>query len=583
MYRYLEHINSPSDLKKLQPVELKILAEEARDFILDVLSAKPGHLGASLGVTELSIALHYFYNTPHDKLIWDVGHQAYIHKLLTGRRQDFASLRQWKGMSGFPSMQESIYDSFGTGHSSTSISAITGMALADQILQKQNKHIAVIGDASIVSGMAFEGLNHLGDTHLDVLIILNDNNMGIDPSVGALQKHFNQLESEGEVKFFETLGFKYHGIVDGHNMEEILDALEHLKSVQQPKLLHIRTIKGKGFAEAEKNQVLWHSPGKFDKNTGKIIEKGQKISFQQVVGENLDKVLTQNENSCVITPAMPTGSGLVQLMLKYPERVWDVGIAEQHAVTLAAGLATQGVKAFCVIYSTFLQRAYDQVIHDVALQNLPVVFLIDRAGIVGTDGATHHGYFDISFMNSIPNMVVSCPADRKELEDLIQISIHSNSPFCIRYPKGEIIEENLFHLATEFGKAKIIRKSENAQLTLITTGHIAQQISQFIHQIEVNWYHFPFVKPLDNEILEQIYAENQSKGMHQLIFTFEDGVENGGFGNKISEWFRNKNFQGKILVHAYPDRFIEHGSMADLSQFLGIDSLQLLQKIKENL
>lgn len=580
MYPFLENIEFPSDLKKLNRSQLHQLAAEARDFILDIVAAKAGHLGASLGVTELTIALHYYFDTPEDILIWDVGHQAYVHKLVTGRKKDFQTLRQWNGMSGFPVIKESKFDAFGVGHSSTSISAITGMALANRLQNRQNKHIAVIGDASVVSGMAFEGLNHLGDTDLDVLIILNDNNIGIDPAVGALQKHFNNIEDRTEADFFESLGFYYFGVTDGHNFDEILNAFDHLKNIKKPKLLHVRTVKGKGYALAEKDQILWHAPGTFDKKTGEITKASSKYTFQQAVAHSLDKILTTDPKVVVITPAMPTGSGLVNLMKKFPERVWDVGIAEQHAVTLAAGLAAQGLKPFCVIYSTFLQRAYDQVIHDVALQNLPVVFLIDRAGIVGSDGATHHGYFDISFMNGIPNMTVSCPADENELDNLIQMASEFQSPFAIRYPKGEIGDEKLFSLKTAFGKGKIMQNTDEAKITVFTTGDLAQNVLKAIKNLNINHYHFPFVKPLDTTLLQTIKDEFHVLGKHGKIITFESGIENGGFGAEIRKFFGYPNAP-EIIVKAYPDQFIEHGSIEEINTFLHLDEKSIRTELEE--
>lgn len=575
MYNYLQHIDIPSDLKKLKQEELPNVAAEMRDFILDIVSVKSGHLGASLGVIELTLALHYHYNTPEDLLIWDVGHQAYGHKLLTGRRNDFETLRQWKGMAGFPAMKESVYDTFGTGHSSTSVSAVTGMALANRMKGEKRKHIAVIGDASIVSGMAFEGLNHLGDTDLDVLIILNDNNIGIDPAVGALQKHFNNEQDNSEVSFFNSLGFHYHGITDGHNIDELLEAFRKLDKIPGPKLLHVRTVKGKGYPQAEKDQILWHSPGKFDKTTGKRSVYEGAMTFQKAVGDSLNNIFESNKNVAAITPAMPTGSGLVELMKKFPERVWDVGIAEQHAVTLAAGLATQGIKPYCVIYSTFLQRAYDQVIHDVALQDLPVIFMIDRAGVVGTDGATHHGYFDISFLNSIPNMTVSCPADARELNDLIQMSAETRTPFSIRYPKGEIGIPDLTGVETEFSRAKKIRESEKAEITVFTTGETAQTVNEAVQGLNINWYHFPFVKPMDNEFLSRIVRDHKRKGMHRHIITIESGMRKGGFGEAVRDVLLNENFEGKITVRGYPDEFIEHGSTEELNRFLKLDALSI--------
>ena len=573
MYKYLNLLENPSDLRSLKREDLPILAEEARDFILDIVSTKTGHLGASLGVIELTIALHYYYNTPTDLLIWDVGHQAYAHKLFTGRKLDFQSLRQMNGMSGFPDRKESEFDAFGVGHSSTSISAITGMALANRLKNDQRKHMAIIGDASIVSGMAFEGLNHLGDTDLNVNIILNDNNIGIDPAVGALQNHFNDITSDSKVEFFEALGFNYIGPIDGHSFDELFKAFDELENLKGPNLLHIKTIKGKGYESAEKDQVLWHSPGKFDKKTGIISPKEEKLNYQKVVGDSLITLFKENNQLTAITPAMPTGSGLVELMQLYPNRVWNVGIAEQHAVTLAAGLATQGVVPYCVIYSTFLQRAYDQVIHDVALQNLPVVFLIDRAGFVGSDGATHHGLFDISFLNSIPNMIVACPADDRELKNLIEMGSHTTTPLAIRYPKGEVQTLNFPSQKTELGKAKTFKKGNKT--AILSTGHVATNIQKTIDGLDVSWYHFPFVKPLDLDALKGIF-EN-----YNHIITFENGIKNGGFGASILDIANSENYQGKLEIYAYPDEFIAHGTIDELEKLAGLDSKSIRKRFEE--
>lgn len=571
MYKFLNTIEDPSELRKLRLEDLPTLAEETRDFILDIVSTKSGHLGASLGVIELTIALHYFYNTPEDLLIWDVGHQSYAHKLLTGRKLNFDHLRQWKGMSGFPDRNESSFDTFGVGHSSTSISAITGMALANRLNSIHKNHLAVIGDASIVSGMALEGLNHLGDTDLDVTIILNDNNIGIDPAVGALQHHFNQIDTSQKSIFFEALGFHYFGPVDGHDFNALFEAFDTLLNIKKPKLLHIKTIKGKGYANAEKDQVLWHSPGKFNKQTGILAPKINQLTFQDVVGKSLINLFDKNENLAAITPAMPTGSGLISLMNKYPERVWDVGIAEQHAVTLSAGLATQKIIPYCVIYSTFLQRAYDQVIHDVALQNLPVVFLIDRAGFVGSDGATHHGNFDISFLNSIPNMTVACPGDAQELEELLILSSKTQTPFSIRYPKAEVARNNFLIGKTEIGKAKHIKKGKN--LAVLSTGNIAKNIQEALENTDVAWFHFPFVKPLDFEGLKEIFSQ------YSHILTYENGIKNGGFGSSVSDFSRKMNFKGSLEINAYPDEFIAHGSIEELEKHIGFDANSIRKKI----
>ncbi|MBV7439941.1 1-deoxy-D-xylulose-5-phosphate synthase [Weeksellaceae bacterium TAE3-ERU29] len=568
----LDKIQFPQDLKKLSLSELSTLAAEMRDFILDVVSTKEGHLGASLGVVDLTIALHYFYDTPHDLLLWDVGHQAYGHKLLTGRKNDFETLRQLGGMSGFPVREESEYDAFGVGHSSTTISAITGMALADKIKNIHRNRIAVIGDASIVSGMALEGLNHLGATDLDVTIILNDNNIGIDYSVGALKKHFGELGENTHSGFFEALGFTYKGVIDGHNIEELLTAFQELKEIKTPKLLHIKTIKGKGFSQAEQNQVLWHSPGKFNKISGERFLTKQRKTYPEIVGETLGNLLQNNADVVVITPAMLTGSGLINLQEKFPDRVLDVGIAEQHAVTLSAGLSTQGMIPFCVIYSTFLQRAYDQVIHDVALQSLPVVFCIDRAGIVGTDGATHHGYFDISFMNSIPNMIVACPLEQTELQQMLHLAVQLKQPISIRYPKSEVSTCDLKMEKVKCFQAKVMQKG--TKMAVLTTGTIGLDVLDIIKgNSEIAWVHFPFVKPLDTTTLKTIFAK-----FNQIV-TIEEGIQNGGFGESILAYASAQNYKGKIKIKALPDAFIPHGTTQELLAINGLDKNSIAEAI----
>lgn len=586
MKSLLENINSPQDLRGLNRNQLPQLANEIREFILDTLSIKPGHLGAGLGVVELSIALHYYYNTPEDLLIWDVGHQSYPHKILTGRKNKFDTLRQFNGISGFPSIDESAFDTFGTGHSSTSISAITGMAIANQLKGKKNHHIAIIGDASIVSGMALEGLNHLGSTDLDVLIILNDNSIGIDPSVGALKEHFIELQKGANHSVFEDFGFHYKKLVDGHDFEMLFDAFDELNKVKGPKLLHVKTIKGKGYDQAEKDQVKWHSPGLFDKKTGVIsnVSNGE-ISFQKVFGESMVELMKTNEDIVAITPAMLSGSQLIKAKENFPNRVLDVGIAEQHSVTLAAGLATQGKLAYCTIYSTFLQRAFDQVIHDVALQNLPVVFCIDRAGIVGTDGATHHGYFDIAFMNSIPNMIVSAPIDEKDFQNLLYTAQFTSSPFSIRFPRRNSGAKEISHTyeKVEIGKAiplQIAKRVENeSNIALLSFGVMGQKIQKALKKIEnsnkFGHYKFLFSKPLDTEILDLI-AED-----YDTIITFEDGIENGGFGDVVLNHLTKINFKGKFIKKAYPDEFIQHGSIEDLEKSLGLDENSIFNFLNE--
>ncbi len=575
MKSLLDHIHSPKELRQLKRSDLTQVSAELREFILDTLSVKPGHLGAGLGVVELTVALHHFYDTPEDLLIWDVGHQCYPHKILTGRRNQFDTLRQTGGIAGFPTSEESEFDAFGTGHSSTSVSAITGMAIADQLLGKPNKHIAVIGDASIVSGMALEGLNHLGSTDLDVLIILNDNSIGIDPSVGALKEHFFHLENGGQHSVFEDFGFHYKGVIDGHNFEELFLAFEELEVIKKPKILHIKTVKGKGYANAEADQVKWHSPGLFNKATGEISKTLQsKISFQEIFGETMSELMRQNEKITAITPAMLTGSNLVKSKLEFPNRVLDVGIAEQHSVTLAAGMATQGIIPYLAIYSTFLQRAYDQAIHDVALQNLPVVFCIDRSGIVGTDGATHHGYFDISFLRTIPNMIVSAPMDETDFQNLLYSAQFTKSPMSIRFPKGntevEILESNFNPI--EIGKAEELKSGK--EVAILTFGTIGNRIKKIINELnsdKFGLYKFIFCKPLDEGLLDEIFNQ------YKTIITFEDGILNGGFGDAVLEYASEKEFKGKIIRKGYSDEFIEHGSVEELEKQIGLDEESVLE------
>ena len=471
--KLLEHINNPEDLRKLSLNQLPHLAKELRDFIIDIIAVKEGHLGASLGVVELTIALHYVFNTPEDLLVWDVGHQAYGHKILTERRSKFDTNRQLGGVSGFPKRSESIYDTFGVGHSSTSISAALGMAIASKLNNENKHHIAIIGDASIASGMAFEGLNHAGVTDANLLVILNDNAIGIDPSVGALKNYLTTVKDGKNPKqnnIIKSLNFDYSGPIDGHDIEGLIRELERLKKVNGPKFLHIITTKGKGLQQAEEDQVKYHAPGKFDANTGEIIKKSEEnlpLKFQDVFGLTLVELAKNNPKIIGITPAMPSGSSMKFMMDAFPDRAFDVGIAEQHAVTLAAGMATQGMVVFCNIYSTFLQRAYDQVIHDVALQNLPVIFCLDRAGLVGEDGATHHGVFDLAFLRCIPNMIIYAPKDETELQNILYTaSLGLPHPIAIRYPRGrgnnpnfEISNSKNFQLI-EIGKAEKLKKGK---------------------------------------------------------------------------------------------------------------------------
>ncbi|WP_405268248.1 1-deoxy-D-xylulose-5-phosphate synthase [Cellulophaga sp. Ld12] len=580
----LQHINSPKELRELSPQQLPKLAQELREFIIAAVAAKEGHLGASLGVVELTIALHYCYNTPIDNLIWDVGHQAYGHKILTGRRDVFETNRQLNGISGFPRRSESVYDTFGTGHSSTSISAILGMAIASKLKGDLYKnHIAVIGDASIASGMAFEALNHAGATNANVLIILNDNAIGIDPSVGALKKYLTNVK-KGTAKdenIFECLNFDYTGPIDGHNLDVVISTLQKLKNKKGPKLLHLITTKGKGLKQAEENQVTYHAPGKFNKETGDLLPKTnefQPSKYQDVFGHTLVELAQQNEKIIGITPAMPTGSSLKYMMEEIPERAFDVGIAEQHAVTLAAGMTTEGFIPFCTIYSTFLQRAYDQVIHDVAIQNLPVIFCLDRAGLVGQDGATHHGLYDIAFLRCIPNLILVAPMNELELRNIMYTAqLGLNHPIAIRYPRGRGVlkEWKLPFEKIEIGKAQKLKTG--TKIVVLSIGHIGNMVCDVLSEIEnsekIGHYNMCFIKPLDHKALEQIFAS------YNHIITIEDGCKIGGFGSAIVEFANEKLYQKPITVLGIEDEIIEHGSTEELYQIAKIDALSLKLKI----
>ncbi len=584
----LSKINSPEDLRRLNEEQLPLLAQELRDFIIDIISVKEGHLGASLGVIELTIALHYIFNTPDDLLIWDVGHQAYGHKILTGRRENFDTNRQWKGISGFPKRKESIYDAFGVGHSSTSISAALGMAIASNLKGDIDKHhIAVIGDASIASGMAFEGLNHAGVTDANLLVILNDNAIGIDPSVGALKKYLTSVKEGKNPKqnnMMKSLNFNYSGPIDGNNFSALTTALRKLKKIKGPKFLHVITTKGKGLQKAEENQVKYHAPGKFDPSTGEIIPKTEENlppKYQDVFGLTLLDLAKKNKKIIGITPAMPTGSSLKFMMDEIPDRAFDVGIAEQHAVTLAAGMATQGLIVFCNIYSTFLQRAYDQVIHDVAIQNLPVIFCLDRAGLVGEDGATHHGIFDIAYLRCVPNMIIFAPLNEIELQNMIftaQLGI--NNPIAIRYPRGRGVvsdwKTNYFgkYKPIIIGEANCIKKG--TILAILSSGtigiNVSLAISNLQEQEKIAHYDFPFVKPLDEKLLHEIFKTFEN------IITIEDGTIIGGFGTSILEFAALNNYKKNVKVLGIPDEFIEQGTVEQLQQYCKIDvnSLEIL-------
>ncbi|WP_276168452.1 1-deoxy-D-xylulose-5-phosphate synthase [Zobellia alginiliquefaciens] len=586
MESFLDHITYPEDLRKLALNQLPQLARELREFIIDIVAAKEGHLGASLGVVELTIALHYVFNTPDDKLIWDVGHQAYGHKILTGRKEIFDTNRQLGGISGFPKRNESSYDAFGTGHSSTSISAILGMAMASQLNGQNNRqHIAVIGDASIASGMAFEALNHLGSTNSNVLVILNDNAIGIDPSVGALKKYLTNVK-KGTAKdenIFECLNFHYTGPLDGHDLESLISELNHLKLVAGPKLLHVITTKGKGLKKAEENQVTYHAPGKFDKLTGELQKKpevaNQPQKYQDVFGHTLVELALKNKNIVGITPAMPTGSSLKYMMQQIPDRAFDVGIAEQHAVTLAAGMATEGLIPFCTIYSTFLQRAYDQVIHDVAIQNLPVIFCLDRAGMVGQDGATHHGVYDIAYLRCIPNLCIFAPMNESELRNIMYTAqLGLKHPIAIRYPRGRGVQEKW---QTPFEKIEIGKARElktGTELAILTIGHIGNTVSEVIEGIleneKIAHFDMRFVKPLDKKLLINIFKR------FKHIVTIEDGSKMGGFGSAILELANELGYSQNIHILGINDIFIEHGTVEELHQQTKIDPVSITEQIK---
>ena len=588
----LSSIHYPTDLRQLNEAQLPTVAQELRDFIIDIVSVKEGHLGASLGVIELTIALHYVFNTPDDLLIWDVGHQAYGHKILTGRRENFDTNRQLNGISGFPKRSESIYDTFGVGHSSTSISAALGMAIASNLKGDfEKQHIAVIGDASIASGMAFEGLNHAGVTDANLLVILNDNAIGIDPSVGALKNYLTSVKNGKNPKqnnMIKSLNFDYSGPIDGHDIFAVIKELKRLQKIKGPKFLHVITTKGKGLKQAEEDQVKYHAPGKFDAKSGEILLKSEENlppKYQDVFGLTVLDLALKNEKIIGITPAMPSGSSLKFMMDALPERAFDVGIAEQHAVTLSAGMATQGMVVFCNIYSTFLQRAYDQVIHDVAIQNLPVIFCLDRAGLVGEDGATHHGVFDISYLRCIPNMIIYAPINEVALQNILYTAqLGLSNPIAIRYPRGRGVTPNwqsnhLGHYTPiEIGKANCLKKG--TKMAVLSNGSIGKNVTEALrnlnHPATISHYDFPFVKPLDEKELHLIMKEFES------IITIEDGAIIGGFGSAILEFAAQNGYHTPIKTLGIPDDFIEQGTILQQQQICKIDvkSLELFFSTK---
>ena len=578
-----KHIQNPEDLRKLLPEDLKDFAGELRQEIINIIAKGEGHLGSSLGTVELTIALHYCFNTPKDLIIWDVGHQAYGHKMITGRRKAFQKLRQRNGISGFPKRDESPYDTFGTGHAGTAISATLGMALSAKTEDQNRLHIAVVGDASIANGMAFEALNHLGTTQANVLVILNDNSMGIDPSVGALKKFFNTVKKEtpSTLNFFQSLNLSYQGPINGHNIEVLLSTLENQKKQKGPRILHVITTKGKGLPLAEEEQIIYHAPGKFDPLTGKLNpSKGnKKLKFQTIFGETLLNLALINKSIVAITPAMPTGSGLVKMLETLPKQCIDVGIAEQHAVTLAAGMASQGMLPFCVIYSTFLQRAYDQIIHDVAIQKLPIIFCIDRAGIVGHDGPTHHGLFDISFLRCIPNIQIVAPRDSQELQNILYTAqLGINLPLAIRYPRGYSEQKSLSFdfKKIPWGKGNLLKNGSH--IGILSLGTISKNIEKALSHVNYPeaFAHFDlcFAKPLDEKLLHKVFNK------FKTVVVFEEGVKQGGVGSAVLEFASQKMYQVPVHLEGVSDIFIPHGDTDELFQEIGLDVNGITKKLQ---
>ncbi|MBL0133340.1 MAG: 1-deoxy-D-xylulose-5-phosphate synthase [Chitinophagaceae bacterium] len=624
----LKTINSPADMKSLSREQVQQLSDELRQYIIDVVSVHGGHFAASLGVVELTVALHYIYNTPYDQLVWDVGHQAYGHKILTGRRDNFHTNRKYKGLSGFPKRSESKYDTFGVGHSSTSISAALGMAIASKYKGEDRKSIAVIGDGSMTAGMAFEAMNHAGVADTDMLIILNDNCMSIDPNVGALREYltdittsqtYNKIKDDiwnalgklpigknftremasklehgvkgfinNSSNLFESLKIRYFGPIDGHNMTKLLDTLQDLKNIPGPKLLHIITTKGKGYALAEKDQTKWHAPGLFDKVTGEIQKKRydtpQPPKYQDVFGHTIIELAEKNDKVFGVTPAMPSGSSLKFMMDKMPNRAIDVGICEQHAVTVSAGMATQGLKVFCNIYSSFMQRAYDQVVHDAAIQKLPVIFCLDRAGLVGEDGPTHHGCYDISYFRCIPNLIISSPMNESELRNLMYTAQleSTNMPFVIRYPRGEGV---MPEWRTEMKEIKIgtgRKIKDGKDIAILSLGHPGNFVSAAIRELKAEGldpahYDMRFVKPLDENMLHEVFSK------YDKVITVEDGAIQGGFGSAILEFMAANNYKAEIKILGIPDRLVEHGTPRQLYEEIGIDASGIAKAVRESL
>ncbi len=623
----LKSIDNPADLKKLNREQLHQVCDELRQYIIDVVSVHGGHFGASLGVVELTVALHYIYNTPYDQLVWDVGHQAYGHKILTGRRDNFHTNRKYNGLSGFPKRSESEYDTFGVGHSSTSISAALGMAMAAKYKKENGKKVvAVIGDGAMTAGMAFEAMNHAGVADSDLLIVLNDNCMSIDPNVGALKEYltdivtsptYNKFKDDvwnalgklpvgkhftrgmahkfsdslkgmvsSSANLFEALKLRYFGPIDGHNITKLVDTLKDLREIPGPKILHIVTVKGKGYSLAEKDQTKWHAPGLFDKITGEIVKKKfdtpQPPKYQDVFGHTIVELAEANDKIMGITPAMPSGSSLKFMMEKMPDRSFDVGICEQHAVTVSAGLATQGMRVFCNIYSSFMQRAFDQVVHDVAIQKLPVILCLDRAGLVGEDGPTHHGAYDIPYFRCIPYMVISAPMNERELRNLMYTAqLETNQlPFVIRYPRGEgvMTEWRTPFETIQIGKGRKIKDGED--IAILSFGHPGNFVTSAIRELKtegLNPAHFDmrFVKPIDEELLHEVFSK------FDKIITVEDGTIVGGFGSAILEFMTQHRYSAEVKLLGIPDRIVEHGSLKELYRETGYDAQGIASTVRE--
>ena len=568
----LEQVYTPADIRHFSLAELRQLAGELRHFIINEVATKEGHLGAGLGVVELTIALHYVFNTPEDILVFDVGHQAYPHKLLTGRRERFATNRQWGGLSGFPKRQESEYDPFGTGHAGTSLSAVLGMATA-AVLQEnfQRKHVAVIGDASFVNGMALEALNQMGDSKVNMLVVLNDNQIGIDPSTGAFRYYLERLAKGADKgSFFADLQIEYLGSYDGHSFEELIPVLSEARDFFGVQLVHIRTTKGKGYQRAEERQTLFHAPGKFDPATGMLLpQQKQQTKFQDVFGRTLCELAAENKAIVGITPAMVTGSSLHYMQEQFPSRTFDVGIAEEHAVTFAAGLASQGLLPFLAIYSTFLQRGYDQLIHDVALQQLKVIFCIDRAGLVGEDGATHQGVFDIAYLRCIPNIEIFAPRNEVELRNILYTAQlpEQDKALAIRYPRG-YGQLAKWQLPFEKIEKKGVQLREGTRYAVLSVGTIADEVAQEIDQHPdagaFAHYDMRWIKPLDEALLHQVL------GKYEAVITIEEGCKAGGFGESIVVFAKEKAYSLPIKIVAIADVFVEHGSVALQRAFTGL-------------